>query len=323
MLSAAVAVWGAGCSQSEPIREYTVAKPPMPGAVWFFKLIGPDAAVTAARESFRSFVDTVRFDERSGLPSWTLPKEWTEESSDNSVRYKTLKLPGDPALEVAVTQVSGQLPLSPEDVRLQVNMLREQVGLPTIAAGEESTTAAEAISLGDHAGTWHEFSGTSPRFGPTRLVAALVPVPIAPRRAVMPSGSELPLAYTAPAEWKPGKATQFSLVSMTAGEGDSTATITITQAAGRPLDNVNRWRGQAGLEPVDEAGLVDVLDSIETNGLHILSTAAMGAERAILGAMIPVESGQVYFVKLDGRPDRVNDERERFRKFLESFRPTE
>ena len=320
-LIAALAVL-CGCSEPESIREYVVAKPPTPGAVWFFKLIGPAEAVGTVVGPVREFVTGVTFDERSGLPQWQLPEGWSEQDSGSSVRYKTLKTAGEPPLEIAVTQVSGKIPLSADEQSLHLNMLREQVGLSTDAEAV-AATAPRQFTVGAYAGQWIDLAGETPRFGKTRLIAAMVPVPVAPRPSVQPSGAELPLAYTAPPEWKPSQGTQFSLAAFSAGEGDSAATITITPAAGRPLDNVNRWRGQAGLAVIEEDGLVDVLEPVETNGLSILATEAVGAERAILGAMIPLESGRVYFVKLDGKPERVNDERERFRTFLESFKPLE
>ena len=58
---------------------------------------------------------------------------------------------------------------------------------------------------------------------------------------------------------------------------------------GGVLANVNRWRGQAGLAPVDEAGLGQATTSIESNGLHFLVVDAEGGSSADRGRAPAVE----------------------------------
>ncbi|MCA9055268.1 MAG: hypothetical protein KDA75_15615 [Planctomycetaceae bacterium] len=308
-----------GCSEPDPIREYVVSKPPAPGSLWFFKLIGPEDSVAEISGPLQAFIESVQFNERSGLPEWSLPAGWTEETSANGVRFKTIKLPGDAGLEVAVTQIGARLPMSSAEVQAQAGILRDQV--QAASAGTDGTGGTE-LSVGSRPGTWFDFQGETTRFGKTRLLAAMVPVPVAPSIGMPTAGGQLPFSYEAPPEWQAGQQTQFSVVSMTAGEGDATASMTVTRAMGGPLDNVNRWRGQAGLEAVEQAQLVDILEPIEAGELTILYTQAIGETRAILGAMVPMDEG-TFFVKLDGPPTVVKDEQERFRKFLESFRAAE
>ncbi|MFV0443351.1 MAG: hypothetical protein ACK5Q5_07255 [Planctomycetaceae bacterium] len=310
----------AGCGQPEPIREYTVPRAPQSGALWFFKLIGPQAAVDNASQAVKDFVASVKFDARTGLPDWELPAGWTEETQPNSVRYSTITIPGTPSLEVAVTQINSLVPVPQDDLRAQSNVLREQLKLPDVPVSEDVNLVAPAMSIDGHSARMFDFVGETPQHGATRLYAFMIALPTPPANIPQPGGREFPLTYTAPAEWKDAAQTQFSLVSMSAGNGSDVASITVTPAMGDPLSNVNRWRNQAGLKPVEQAELVEVMSPIESDNLMILYTEAVGETRGILGAMIPVESGQTYFVKLDGPPARVNDEKGRFRKFLESFR---
>jgi hypothetical protein len=311
----------AGCSRPEPIREYVVLKPPAPGSLWFFKLMGPQDKVAAASASLRSFLDSVTFDQ-NGQPSWKLPDGWTEESPGNAVRYKTLKLPGDSGLEIAVTQIGGKVPLSADDARLQANMLREQVGLEPEPATSESAAGGEppgdALSMGGRPARLFDFEGETNRYGATRLIAAMVAVPTPPSSA-SPVEEGLPFTYTAPPDWRDAPHTQFSVVSMEAGAGEETASMTITPAMGGVLANVNRWRSQAGLSAVEEAELPELLEPIEAEGITLLYTSVTGAKRAILGAVAATKSG-TWFIKLDGPPRLVKDEQARFRAFLESFR---
>ncbi len=313
-----------GCNDTPPIREYVVAKPPAPGSVWFFKLIGPEAAVASARPQLVALVETVKFDERTGRPTWQLPEGWKEESAANSVRYKTLKLPGGEGLEVAVTQIGGQVPLSRDDLRMQSNLLREQVGLPardgSTAAADPPESEERTLAVGPWTGRLFDYSGETQRYGKTRLLTAMVAIATPPTAGeTTEDGRTLPFTFTAPAEWQSAPPKQFSLVTMAAGHGEETASMTITPAMGGVLANINRWRSQAGLEAFTEEQLVEHLDPIEVGGLTILYAEMLGEERSILGGIAPIGSG-TWFVKLDGPPSVVNDERERFRKFLESFR---
>ena len=311
-----------GCGEPPAIREYTVPKPPAPGSLWFFKVIGPADAVTAVAKPLRSFLESVEFNAKTGLPEWTLPEGWSEETPSNAVRYKTIKIPGDDELEIAVTQIGTKIPMASDDVRMQANLLREQVGLEATEASDDEASPGDELIVGSQAGTLFDFTGETTRYGETRLLAAMVPLSIEPSAGTVTSRGEVPFTYEAPDEWEEAPQTQFSIVSMTAGSGEASASMTVTRALGGPLDNVNRWRGQAGLEPIEQAQLVDVLEPVEVEGITMLYTEAVGESRGILGAMVPFEAG-TYFVKLDGPPEVVNDERERFREFLESFRAVE
>src|SRR4029078_826042 len=57
------------------------------------------------------------------------------------------------------------------------------------------------------------------------------------------------------------------------GDGAAKADMAVTKLAGTAggnLGNVNRWRSQLGLEPVDEAGLDRLVTTHEVNGTKIL-----------------------------------------------------
>lgn len=318
-----------GCSREDPIREYVVARPPVQGSLWFFKLLGPEAAVADAAGPLQSFVESVSFDEQTGAPRWTLPEGWTEEVGKDSVRYKTLRIPGSAPLEVAVTQVSGRVPPTAADLQTQAELLSEQVGASAKSSRDAPGNAAHGtgsahvtpFAAGPYQGRLFDFSGQTPRFGKSRVIAAMVPVPISPKSAsaAPASSGALPFTYTRPNEWRDAPPTQFSVVSLAAGEGEQTVAITITPAIGGLSANVNRWRGQAGLPPLDEDQLEDHLETIDAGGTTLLAAEAIGASRGILGGVL--KTGQdLWFIKADGPPAAVQQERGRFRAFLESIR---
>jgi hypothetical protein len=79
---------------------------------------------------------------------------------------------------------------------------------------------------------------------------------------------ETPLRYQAPAGWKelePDKS--FGQVAgFRIREGDQSATLSVAHAGGDLLANINRWRGQIGLEQITGEQLRDVTEATKING---------------------------------------------------------
>jgi hypothetical protein len=157
-----------GCQKPDEIISYTVAKPParesrtvtegpaaenvdrsgeaavegqLLGAIlprgqttWFFKLVGPRAAVETQTGSFVQFVKSIQFSK--DRPEWALPEGWKEEPA-SKMRFATLRIATDEGpLETTVIP----LPTGPgkieEYVLSNVNRWREQVKLPPLAEEE-------------------------------------------------------------------------------------------------------------------------------------------------------------------------------------------
>ena len=112
-----------------------------------------------------------------------------------------------------------------------------------------------------------------------------------------------------------------------AGENGETADLSITAfpgAVGGELANLNRWRGQLSLPPIEQNTLEANVTHNTSNGLtftvvDLVSTEA--SPRRILGAMTPYE-GAMWFFKLTG-PDRlVVSAKPAFLEFLKTVKPT-
>ena len=86
--------------------------------------------------------------------------------------------------------------------------------------------------------------------------------------------------------------------------------------SGGTLANVNRWRQQIGLDPVDEAGLKPLVSPIEGAPGATLIDLKNDA-KAMLGAIVPRE-GRWWFYKLMGDAPAVNAEREAFVRFVQT-----
>jgi hypothetical protein len=319
----------AGCEQQEPIREYVVRRPAEVGIHWSFKLVGPQAAVAGVAEEFRKFVEGVTFDSETGVPQWTLPAGWTEVESQSTIRFKTIRLPGATPLEIAVLQVSGQVPPRPAEVVQQANMFRAQVGLeslPDAASSldnERTGKAVDDILAGNYPGHLFNYAGKDESGSELRLVAAIVPVPVTAAMADAATASRtLPFTYQSPAEWQEAPQTQFSVVSMSAGTGTDAVAFTITPAQGGVIANVNRWREQADLPEITEAQLPTLIELVGDESLAMAYIESIGAKRSILGGILAGDQG-IWFFKLDGKPAPVESEKERFKALLETVRIVE
>ena len=142
-------------------------------------------------------------------------------------------------------------------------------------------------------------------------------------------------AYTIPAEPTPPEswdlATPFgpekARFSISEGLiGSANVSMTVLQGdGGGLLGNVNRWRGQLGLEPVEEGDLKDMLKPVETLGDEALLVDLTGTskrsqlEERMIGVIAP-QGELTWFYKLMGTPDLVEKSQEGFLGYLPDWR---
>ena len=95
--------------------------------------------------------------------------------------------------------------------------------------------------------------------------------------------------------------------------------ITLSLSGGEILPNVNRWRDQVGLEPLDQDQLDQSVDTLTVGGEEgwFVRCQDEGQPQAILAAVV-TQGGQSWFFKMMGDRQLVADEAENFEKFLES-----
>ncbi len=153
-----------------------------------------------------------------------------------------------------------------------------------------------------------------PAGGPAGMAGMAVPV-------AQGSG----LAWTAPGAWRseaPGpmrKATYA--VPGTGGEAADFSITAFPGDVGGELANVNRWRGQVQLPPVDDSGLAAVVDREQENGLAatVVDCGVPGGQR-ILGAIVPF-NGNTWFFKMIGPDALVEGAKPGFLQLLRTLRP--
>ncbi len=139
------------------------------------------------------------------------------------------------------------------------------------------------------------------------------------------------LAYDVPAGWEPLPPKPMRKAGFRLGGDPQTecTLITLPQAGGGMLANVNRWRKQMSLEPIDEAALAalpkDTLLGrpallVDLEGRYV----GMGGEADVSGAklvgMLTELPAVSVFVKMVGNGKIVDAEREHFLAFARSVR---
>jgi hypothetical protein len=104
------------------------------------------------------------------------------------------------------------------------------------------------------------------------------------------------------------RAQAFGLATFVVGEGEKKAEITVSSAGGELLANVNRWRGQVGLPPVNAEGLTAIVAKTDTLGVKGDFVELVGPEKTILG-VAATAGGNQYFIKLTGANDTAQLEK--------------
>lgn len=135
------------------------------------------------------------------------------------------------------------------------------------------------------------------------------------------------LSWTAPASWQAKAVSSFRKGSYNVpGDGGTVADLAITAFPGDTgglFANVNRWRGQVGLQPVAESELEAGVQHLDVNGFHITIVDALGSVNGqptrVLGAIVP-HNGQTWFFKLLGPDAIVTREQAPFRDFLATIK---
>ena len=98
--------------------------------------------------------------------------------------------------------------------------------------------------------------------------------------------------------------------------------ITLPGTAGGELANVNRWRGQIGLPPTDDAGLAKSRSAVKApaGGVSVYDFTSEGATPSRMVAGLLVTSGNSWFIKMVGDPGPVASARRDFISLLETLR---
>lgn len=153
---------------------------------------------------------------------------------------------------------------------------------------------------------------------------APTPPPIEPAQGA-------PLQFTAPAGWQEKPLTTMRLASFTApgpdGKSADVSVVALPGMAGGDLANVNRWRDQMKLAPIDEKTLRERIEHVSANGhdyllVDIPSESPIGnppAKQRIIAAILD-ENDRSWFIKMTGDDAAVATNKEALTNFLRSLK---
>jgi len=134
------------------------------------------------------------------------------------------------------------------------------------------------------------------------------------------------LTWTKPEGWVEKPATDFRVASYAAGPTDrESVDISInvfTSRAGGVLANVNRWRSQLGLRPVEKTDLQETVTPITIAGssgsfIDLVGTPTNGDETSIVGAIVSI-GARTWFFKMTGPKNAVESQRDAFGEIVAS-----
>jgi len=131
------------------------------------------------------------------------------------------------------------------------------------------------------------------------------------------------LAWTLPDGWKQtaGSGMRFATLVPPASGRIDVSVVVLPGPAGGEQANVNRWRGQIGLPPLDELALASARKAVAT-GAGSLSlydfSDEPGARRTVAGLL--VSGGSSWFVKMTGDAEPVRATLPDFMRLLRALR---
>src|SRR5712672_2639384 len=132
-----------------------------------------------------------------------------------------------------------------------------------------------------------------------------------------------PIKWTTPEGWTevPPSSMRYASFSVSAQDGDKIdiSVVTFPGDGGSDSDNINRWRGQMGLAPVDANAVTSQVAPLKTEDTMFSTTDIAGDKTRTIAAWTR-RDGRVWFFKATGPNAAIEKERPNFVKFIESIR---
>jgi hypothetical protein len=130
-------------------------------------------------------------------------------------------------------------------------------------------------------------------------------------------------------EWKkpegwtevPPSSMRYASFSAPADDGGKIdiSVVTFPGDGGSDADNINRWRGQMGLAPVDSNTVTSQVSPLKTADTTFSTTDIAGDKTRTIAAWTR-RDGRVWFFKATGPNAAIEKEKPKFVKFIESVR---
>jgi hypothetical protein len=146
-----------------------------------------------------------------------------------------------------------------------------------------------------------------------------------PQMAAAPaqSTSAPQIKWQTPEGWTevPPSSMRYASFSAPAEDGGKIdiSVVTFPGDGGSDADNVNRWRGQIGLAPIDPTAVTSQVAPLKTEDITFSTTDIPGDKTRTIAAWTR-RDGRVWFFKATGPNAAVEKEKPKFVKFIESVR---
>lgn len=144
-----------------------------------------------------------------------------------------------------------------------------------------------------------------------------------PPPATTNTNTETPqLKWQVPEGWTPGPPAPMRHASFAVernGEKADISVVTFPGDGGSDVDNINRWRQQIGLPAVGAEVLKSMIAPVNAGDVHLDSVDMSGATARVLAAWTR-QAGRVWFFKMTGPPNLVEQEKPNFAAFVQSIR---
>ena len=140
----------------------------------------------------------------------------------------------------------------------------------------------------------------------------------------------IPAQWSKPDGWIEQPLSEMRLASFKVdGANNASADVSVNAfpgEAGGLISNINRWRGQLQLSPLDEDQLSQIIQRTEVDNVPTFLVDFQTAENSpnpsrLLGAVLQ-DADRTWFVKMTGPPELLEDQRQKFLAFVKSFRFT-
>jgi len=132
------------------------------------------------------------------------------------------------------------------------------------------------------------------------------------------------LAWTLPKGWEQNLSGGMRYATLKAPQPGKLdiSVVVLPGPAGGELANVNRWRGQIGLSPIDEGGLRAARKPVRTKAgeMALYDFTSDGQVKTRVVAGLTESQGNTWFFKMVGDADPVAAARADFIRLLESVR---
>ena len=130
------------------------------------------------------------------------------------------------------------------------------------------------------------------------------------------------ISYQTPDSWTEFPPSSIRKANFKIDNASGTAEVSVTVFpgdVGGTLANINRWRQQISLSPIDQASLKENISPIIISNHQGYFTKLEGNTESILGGILPFH-GSTWFIKMQGDILVIEEEVDTFKSFLSSIR---